>query len=183
MNKQPNHAPGKPPDTFVSALDNRAGEWAVIPTTAISFSPDIVRACEMNICGSYNKCWTCPPAIGSPEDQQKKILAYSSAFIFTTTAPLEDSFDYEGMARAKDYHDRLTAEMREKCGAAVYGAGACTVCESCAWPEPCRFPDKAYPSIEAAGIDVTELSRAGNIRYNNGTNTVTYFSMILFDQK
>jgi predicted metal-binding protein len=126
----------------------------------------------------------CPPAIGSLEDQSKKILGFTSAFIFTTTAQLEDSFDYEGMVSAKEYHDKLTAEMHEKFHVRfpVYGAGGCTVCKPCAYPEPCRFPDKAYSSIEAAGITVTQISRAGNIHYNNGKDTVTYFSMILFNE-
>jgi predicted metal-binding protein len=74
--------------------------------------------------------------------------------------------------------------MHETFGGAnpVFGAGGCNICEQCAYPEPCRFPDKTYSSIEASGINVTELSRAAEIQYNNGANTVTYFSMILFNE-
>jgi len=163
-------------------LKGRAFEYAVIPTAAITFSPELLEACAANACGKYNRCWTCPPAAAPPEEQQQKIRSFSSAFVFTTKTNLDDSFDYEGMMRAKDYHDRLTAEMHEKFGAAnpVFGAGGCTICTTCAWPEPCRFPQKTFPAIEAAGINVTELSRAAGLRYNNGINTVTYFSMILF---
>ena len=166
---------------FEQALAGRAFETACIPTTAISFSPEVFKACQTNVCGKYNKCWTCPPAIGTLEKQIEKIRSFSSAFIFTSTYKLEDTFDYEGMQTAKEYHNRLTAEMHESFGKTnpVYGAGACELCTPCAFPEPCRFPEKAYSSIEAAGINVTELSRAANIHYNNGKNTVTYFSMIL----
>ena len=172
------------------ALKGRAFEYAVIPTASLVFSPDLLKACEANVCGQYNKCWTCPPAIGSMESQKEKIMAFAYALVFTTKSDLEDSFDYEGMMRAKDRHIRLSSEMHEKFGKTnpVYGAGGCTVCaaanadETCAYPEPCRFPDKIFPSIEAAGINVTELSRAGGLRYNNGENTVTYFSMILFNE-
>ncbi|MDR0486682.1 MAG: DUF2284 domain-containing protein [Treponema sp.] len=168
---------------FEEAVKDRAFEYAVIPVAAIIFSPELIKACESNICGNYNKCWTCPPAIGSLEDQKRKITAFSSSFVFTTKADLEDSFDYEGMTRAKAVHDKLTAELHERFGAsnAVYGAGGCTICGRCAYPASCRFPGKTYSSIEAAGINVTELSRAAGIRYNNGENTVTYFSMILFN--
>jgi predicted metal-binding protein len=109
-------------------------------------------------------------------------MAFSSAFVFTTKSDLDDSFDYEGMMKAKEQHDRLTFEMRERFGGSnpVFGAGRCSICETCAYPEPCRFPDRKVSSIEAAGINVTELSRLGGLRYNNGKNTVTYFSMILF---
>jgi len=162
-------------------LRGRAHEYALVPVEAIVFSDDVFRACEKNMCGKYNKCWTCPPAVGSPEKQKEQILAFSSAFVFTTVHELEDSFDYEGMATARERHNSLAAEMHEQFGKTnpVYGAGGCTLCETCAWPEPCRFPEKIFPSIEAAGIDVSELSRAAKLRYNNGKNTITYFSMIL----
>ena len=173
------------------ALRGRAFEYAVIPTAEIVFSPDLIQACEANVCGNYNKCWTCPPAIGSIETQKEKITGYDSALVFTTKSDLEDSFDYEGMMKAEERHKKFTAEMHEKFGRTnlVYGAGSCTVCRAsgaagtCAYPAPCRFPEKIYPSIEAAGINVTELSRAGGLHYNNGENTVTYFSMILFNGK
>ena len=166
---------------FEQAVAGRAFEYAVVPVAAIIFSLELLKACESNVCGKYNRCWTCPPAVGSSE-LRHKITAFSSALVFTTMSALDDSFDYEGMMRAKERHDRLTSEMHERFGAAnpVFGAGGCTLCAACAYPEPCRFPNKTYPSIEAVGINVTELSRAAGLRYHNGENTVTYFSMILF---
>ena len=168
---------------FIKALNGRAFEYAAISTSAINFYPELLKACESNVCGKYDKCWTCPPAIGSMEKQKEKIMAFSSAFVFTTKFDLEDSFDYEGMMRAKDIHDSLTADMHDKFGKTnpVFGAGGCKICEVCAYPAPCRFPEKIYSSVEAAGINVTELSRASGLKYNNGKNTVTYFSMALFN--
>ena len=171
-------------NSILKILEGRVFEHAVIHTRDINFSPELRKACERNICGKYNKCWTCPPAIGPMEKQQKKILSFSKAFIFTTKGDLEDSFDYEGMTKTGDDHRRISAEMHERFGRTnpVFGAGGCRICEACAYPEACRFPDKTFSSIEAAGINVTELSRTGGIHYNNGENTVTYFSMILFDE-
>jgi predicted metal-binding protein len=169
-------------ELFEQALRGRAFEYAVVPTAAIVFSPELIKSCESNVCGKYNRCWTCPPAIGSMNKQKELITTFSSAFVFTTKSALDDSFDHEGMMRAKDCHDCLTREMHERFGKTnpVFGAGACTLCAACAYPEPCKFPDKIYSSIEAAGINVTDLSHAAGLRYNNGVNTVTYFSMILF---
>ena len=166
------------------ALEGRVFEYAVIPTGSLNFSAEVRKACERNLCGNYNKCWTCPPAIGPIEKQKEKIMAFSHAFVFTTKADLEDSFDYEGMMAAKNNHDRITDEMHERFGKTnpVFGAGGCKRCAICTYPEPCRFPDKIYPSVEGAGINVTELSRLGGIHYNNGENTVTYFSMVLFNE-
>jgi predicted metal-binding protein len=169
-------------EAFEQAVKGRAFEYAVVPTAAIVFSPELIKSCESNACGKYNHCWTCPPAIDPVDKQKEKISAWVSAFVFTTTATLEDSFDYDGMMRAKERHTCLTAEIHERFGKTnpVFGAGACAICADCAYPNPCKFPDKIYSSIEAAGINVTDLSRAAGLRYNNGVNTVTYFSMILF---
>ena len=171
-------------EAFEQALNGRAFECAVILTCDINFSPELLEACESNVCGSYNKSWMCPPVILPLEKQKEKITAFSSAFVFTTKYDLDDSFDYYGMQKGIDSHNRLSSEMHERFGKAnpVYGAGACKICKTCAYPEPCRFPEKAYSAVEAAGINVTELSRACGIHYNNGPNTVTYFSMILFDE-
>jgi predicted metal-binding protein len=171
-------------EDFETALKGRACEYSVIRTSELVFSAEVVKACEANRCGKYNKCWTCPPVIGPLSEQIKTISAYEKAFVFTTRYHLEDSFDYEGMMNAKEIHDLLTTEIHEKFGKTnrVYGAGGCRICNECVYPEPCRFPDKIFSSIEAAGINVTDLSRAAGIKYNNGENTVTYFSMILFNE-
>ena len=171
-------------ETFIETVQGRAFEYAVISTADIVFSAELLKACAANLCGSYNTCWTCPPAVPPLEKQKEKITSFTSAFVFTTRGCLDDSFDFEGMAKAKQEHDILTAEMHEKFGKTnpVFGAGGCKVCESCAYPEPCRFPEKTYTSLEASGINVTDLSRAGGIHYNNGQNTVTYFSMVLFNE-
>jgi predicted metal-binding protein len=165
-----------------AALAGRAHEIGVIETSALVFSPELYRACAANLCGNYNKCWTCPPAVGTLEEQREKILRWKYALVFTTKFDLEDSFDVEGMEEARKIHSSLTSDMREQFGACpVYGAGGCQVCEPCAYPEPCPFPGRATSSGEAAGINVTDLSRSAFLRYNNGPNTVTYFSMLLFN--
>jgi predicted metal-binding protein len=166
------------------ALNSRCWEPSVVPTSALIFSAEVRKACEVNTCGNHNKCWTCPPAVGTLEDLKQKILAYQQALVFTTKFDLEDSFDYEGMMKAAEFHNRLTRDIFETFGKVnpVYGAGGCTISKKSAYPDPCRFPDKTYSSIEASGINVTELSQAAQVKYNNGTNTVTYFSMVLFNE-
>jgi len=163
-------------------------EWAVIPSSSISFSPELLDSCKTNVCGYYNKSWTCPPACASWEEQRDMILAFKNALVFTTMHKLEDSFDYEGMTKGRELHALLTAEIKKQFkGAPVFGAGSCPVCAdkngktSCAFPAPCPYPEKKIGSIEAAGIDVSKLSKTAMIAYNNGNDTVTYFSIILFN--
>jgi predicted metal-binding protein len=166
----------------IAAPEDAAVEYAVIPASAIEFSDKVREACETNACGNYNRCWTCPPACGSVGKHKEKITSYPFAFVFSTKFALEDSFDYEGMTKAKAFHDKLTSGLHEKFGKTnpVYGAGGCTLCGVCAYPDPCVYPGKTFASVEAAGINVTALSLSAGLRYNNGENTVTYFSMILF---
>ncbi len=164
--------------TAVSGLS--AHEWAKIKSNKLSFLPQLFDYCKANACGKYNKSWACPPACGSMEEQREKIKSSEDILVFTTKHKLEDPFDHEGMTRAREQHTLLTQELRKKFeNAHLYGAGACPVCAVCAYPAPCPFPEKMIGSVEAAGIDVTELSKAAGIAYNNGPNTVTYFSIIL----
>jgi len=158
-------------------------EWAQIFTKDLVFSLSLLEYCEKNSCGNYNKSWTCPPACETIEEQQKKILSFKKVFVFTTKHDLEDSFDYEGMTRGRELHALLTLDFKKRSGVSpVYGAGSCPSCGACAFPSPCPFPEKKIGSIEAAGINVTELSKAAGIAYNNGPNTVTFFSMALFQE-
>jgi len=172
-----------------AATGVKVHELAILPVSSLVFSPQLLEYCKSNVCGFYNKSWTCPPACESMEEQREKIFLYENVFVFTTKHDLEDSFDYEGMTRGRELHTLLTLEFKKKLGGApVYGAGSCPVCDSdgnssCAFPNPCPFPENRIGSIEAAGINVTELSKAAGIAYNNGPNTVTYFSMSLFNPR
>jgi len=155
-------------------------EWAILPSDKLIFSSDLLDYCKTNACGLYNKSWTCPPACEPLEEQRDKILSFKNVLIFTTMHKLEDSFDFDGMTIARGRHILLTAELSKKLGEnPVFGAGHCPVCDTCAFPNPCPFPKKRIGSVEAAGIDVTELSKAAGINYHNGENTVTFFGMIL----
>ena len=155
-------------------------EKAILPVTALVFSPALLESCKTNVCGNYNKSWVCPPACESVEEQKKKILSYKNLLVFTTMHTIEDSFDYDGMSKGRELHTLLTLELKKTLNTPVYGAGNCPICKTCAFPSPCIHPEKRIGSVEAAGIDVTSLSKAAGIAYNNGQNTVTFFSIAVF---
>ena len=60
------------------------------------------------------------------------------------------------------------------------GAGGCRICPKCAFPDPCRFPEKAYPSMEGYGLFVTQVCRDNRIPYHHGERTVTFTACVLF---
>lgn len=176
-------------DAFAQELLTVLGEdvwqYGVLTSDKLSFDEGVRHACEQNYCGRYGKSWTCPPGVGELEKLQKGLLTYKNVFVFTTKHDLEDSFDVEGMAEAHKKHDAATKKIFSLCkthGAKLLGAGGCTNCEKCTYPDaPCRFPEDAISSVEANGINVMQLSKTIGINYINGANTVTYFSAVFYN--
>ncbi len=159
-------------------------EYRVMDVAEIPFSKAVLDACRANRCGCYGTRWTCPPGTAGVEE---KIRRYRTAVVFSRKHDLEDSFDFEGMTEGMGRARDLLAEIRASlnCDGVPHmalGCEGCTLCPTCTYPDaPCRYPDKATPSVEACGIHVVELSRQVDMKYNNGPNTVTYFCIVLFD--
>ena len=160
----------------------------VVSPSDVPFSQDVADACKANACGKYGTCWTCPPGIGYWREWETKIKSYEFAAVFTCKYDLEDSFDFEGMMRGKDATKDLLIKIKHELNTKgedflALGCSGCDLCRKCTYPDnPCRFPEKAILSVEACGINVVELSQKIGIKYNNGTNTVTYFCIILFNR-
>lgn len=161
---------------------------AVIDVHSISFDRAFREMCASNVCGNYGKNHMCPPNVGEIDDLIREAKTYSRALVYQTVGLLEDGYDFEGMMEAGQIHNDLVQKVRvlfdKACGkkALHLGAGGCRICPVCAGKtgEPCRFPDKAIPSLEAYGINVSELAAQCGMRYINGENTVTYFGAALF---
>ena len=144
--------------------------------------------CASNACGMYGKCYMCPPDVGEIETLMAELKNYDYALVYQTVSELEDSYDFEGMIEAKKKSYPIAQDLR--CVFAELGiskvlhlcAGACGVCNPCAKQTgaPCRFPEKAMPSLEAYGINVYELAKTADMKYINGQDTVTYFGAVLF---
>lgn len=144
--------------------------------------------CASNACGVYGRCWMCPPDVGDIETLMQEVGRYNYALVYQTVTELEDSYDFEGMIEAKKSTYPMAQALRKifddpKFSKVLHlGAGGCGVCEVCAKRsnEPCRFPEKAMPSLEAYGINVSELAKSAGMKYINGQDTVTYFGAVLF---
>ena len=98
---------------------------------------------------------------------------------------MEDSLDGEGMMEAESAHKKHFVEL-EKLLRPVYpemlaiGAGACTKCVSCTYPdEPCRFPGQSFASMEAYGMLVTQVCQDNQLPYYYGPCTIAYTSCFL----
>ena len=67
---------------------------------------------------------------------------------------------------------------------ATIKSGGCGVCARCSKldDEPCRFPERAIPSLEAYGVDVYRTSKNAGLAYVNGPNTVTFFGALICNE-
>ena len=175
--------------TLVSkALSLGAYRASIIKASDIVTDRAFRDMCAANSCGVYGMCWMCPPDVGDINGLMLKIKEYEYALVYQTVSELEDSFDFEGMVAAKKKTYPMAQSFRKvfedmNISRVLHlGAGGCGVCDICAkkTSEPCRFPEKAMPSLEAYGINVSELARAAGMKYINGKDTVTYFGAILF---
>ena len=163
---------------------------SIAEVAKIKFSEDFRQLCEQNSCGSFNKNWMCPPAVGPISKLIERALSFKQGLLFQTVHSIEDSFDWEGMLEGKLNHTKIFRKILECMEnnntlkeILPLNAGPCTYCTKCSYleGEECRFPDKAVSSVEANGIDVIALVKASGIPYNNGENTVSYVGLILFN--
>ncbi|NLD88303.1 MAG: DUF2284 domain-containing protein [Clostridiales bacterium] len=175
-------------DLLDFALSLGASNASFVAVSDVVFDTSFREACERNACGKYGKFYTCPPDVGAIEDLISRAKEYLQAFVFQTISPLEDSFDIEGMLESGQRHNKLSrdvfafAKEHIKNALCLSSGGCGGLCENCAklTSEPCRYPHLASSSLSAYGINVSLLAKAAGMKYNNGVNTVTYFSAIFF---
>jgi predicted metal-binding protein len=162
-------------------------EYAFMNSTDVIFSKEVRDLCKQNKCGMYASSWACPPAIGSLDDCKARCSAYRHAFMFTTATKVKKRYDFQGWIQARKEHEKLTDHVADifrfyDADALVLSTEGCLLCKTCTYPDaPCRFPTRMYPATEGYGIMVMQQAKVCNVKYNNGINTVTYFSMIFFN--
>lgn len=158
---------------------------ALLDCRTIELKPEVRQMCEANTCHMYGKCWSCPPGCGSLETCREKIAGYRYGVLVQTTGQLEDDLDGETMMETEALHKEhfyaFERVLRKQYpDMLAIGAGCCTKCAECTYPdEPCRFPKEAFSSMEAYGIVVTQICQANGLAYYYGPCTITYTSCYL----
>lgn len=153
----------------------------------VHLKPEVRQMCASNRCGQYGRRWSCPPACGSLASGAKRIAAYRQGILVQTVGTLEDELDGEGMMAAQALHKEQFAQLHvilkhQFPHLLALGAGCCTVCKNCTYPDaPCRYPEKQLTSMEAYGIEVTQVCRENSLSYYYGPLTITYTGCFLLD--
>lgn len=159
-----------------------------INVSEIPFDESFNEYCRKNMCGRYGTTWNCPPAVGDFEKCRNHALSFDKAFVFTHKGEITDYSDVVSMEALRvetldilfDICEKL---KKENIRFQPLGCGSCNVCEKCTYPDtPCRFPEKAVPSVEAYCVDVMKLAEKTGLVYYAGDNIVTFFCIIFFEE-
>ncbi len=124
-------------------------------------------------CNKYGHCWACPPFMFSTDDY---IHGYEYVYIIGTKIAFTESARMQNTSLEKNKEIVLhaIAETRRKldqqllalekivAGSKAFFAGTCHLCDEddCTRDhhEPCRYPEKIRPSLEAFGFDIGKTS-------------------------
>lgn len=160
--------------------------YGTLHTSDLVFLKEVRNMCTDNRCNMYNKNWGCPPACGTIEEITEKARGFTYGMILQMTGQMEDDYDIETILNTekeiKQQMLQLIGVLKEKdTDCLPMAVGPCTICEKCTYPnEPCRFPEKVYPSMEAYGLMVSDCCSAAGLKYYYGPQTITFSACILF---
>lgn len=151
----------------------------------IELKEEVREMCASGKCAVYNKRWSCPPGCGTLDECRELLRDYTHGVLVQSVGQLEDSFDIETMIETEAAHKERFYAMRKALNdrgvqSLAAGAGCCTVCRECTYPDaPCRFPEQKMSSMEALGMLVLEVCKANGLPYFYGENTIAYTSCFL----
>ena len=159
--------------------------WAELDPSAVELREEVRAMCAGNACGQYGRRWSCPPGCGSLEDCAANLARRRMGILVQSVGEVEDSLDIEGMMALEAAHKARFTEMYARLRALepdvlALGAGCCTQCPQCAYPDaPCRFPDRMVSSMEAYGMLVLEVCRASGLNYYYGPDHMAFTGCFL----
>lgn len=153
----------------------------------LKFDPAVRSMCASGRCHSYGKRWTCPPGCGTLEEIAGRAAGYHRGILLQSTGILADDFDVDTMLETellqKERFSLYVEQMRKQYPDCLpMSAGTCQICKKCTYPNaPCRFPELAFPSMEAYGLVVSKVCEDSGIPYYYGPSTITYSCCVLID--
>jgi predicted metal-binding protein len=155
------------------ALELGATDARLIDTNSIVFDPRSYIKCRFG-CNRWGQYWTCPPHLSiSTEMFMDAFGKYTKALIIQTADPRTG----QDVTLAIEKEAMLAANSPF-----AFAMVLCVQCETCAYPEPCRYPRLARPSMDAYGIDIgaTIAPLGFTIKFDpDGHLLPAWYSMVL----
>lgn len=157
------------------AREMGAVEARIIPTEQIVFDPRSHLKCRFG-CNRWGRYWTCPPNLQiSPEQFQEGFRHYRHAIFIKALDPKQ------GQELAVTIEKE--AMLAHDCPFS-FALAMCVQCEVCAFPEPCRYPHLARPSMDGYGVDIgrTVESIGFKVEFDkDGKMLPVWYVMVLLD--
>ena len=172
---------------FTMAKNCGLSYFAALDISTLEFLSEVRDMCNPNQCPRYNTSWSCPPACPPLEKLRERALSYTGGILVQTVGKIKDSLDWEAMMQIEKNHkinfSKLCQELKNEFTSIMpMSAGSCSLCETCTYPEnPCRYPEKMSPSMEACGIFVSKLCENNGLAYNYGPTNMAFTSCVLFN--
>ena len=148
-------------------------QFAYLKTENIAFLQRVRQVC-LQECPRYGTSWSCPPAVGTVEECERRCRAFTDCFVFSTIAEVNDITNMEETLATRLEHEKITDAVadifRRHYGShiLVLSTESCDICEKCAYPDaPCRHPERMHPCVESHAILVTDLAEQGGMEFNN----------------
>ena len=172
-------------EDWIGAARSLGFEAAPLDPQTLTAREDVRAMCAQDKCGAYGRNWTCPPYCGTLEECEARMRSCKEGILLQTVGHMKKDIDsraYRDTERRHMEAFRIFAQRlrRAKPKALCLGAGGCRICKKCAWPEPCRFPERALSSMEGYGLFVTQVCRDAGVPYHHGEKTITYTACVLY---
>ena len=134
------------------AKDCGFDEVSVLDTNTFVFSKMVRDTCITNKCGAYASNWGCPPH-STPEEDINTLRSYQNGLLLQCIGRSEKRIDrkmyFDTGKRMADGIRELKKRLKDEYpDCLALGAGGCTICKTCARPDPCRFPDQRIEALE-----------------------------------
>ncbi len=157
------------------AIELGATEAKQIPTSSIVFDSRSYLKCRFG-CNRWGKYWTCPPHLEiTPERFMDAFAQYHQAIVIKSSDPKV----------GQDVTVAIEKEAMLKLGCSfAFAMVLCVQCDECSYPDPCRYPHLARPSMDAYGVDIGKtLAPLGfKVEFDAGGKLLpAWYSMVLID--
>ena len=158
---------------------------AEIPADLVIPENRIRDLCNPEQCRAYGTNWVCPPGCGELSALRESLKQYSQALVLQCRTEGVDTADLKKMAELSACNAARVLQLREQIGESYpnvlsLSTGGCTECEACAWPEPCRKPEKKRGSLSGYGIDVGALCSAAGMEFAFVPDVLTLVACLLY---
>ncbi|MFC1833463.1 DUF2284 domain-containing protein [Thermodesulfobacteriota bacterium] len=127
-------------------------------------------------CNRWGRFWTCQPNMGmSFQEFMQTLACYQTALVISTKDPKVS----QEVTLAVEKH-----AMLELGALYAFALALCVACDECAYPDPCRYPHLARPSLDGLGVDVMKTVEQLGFRVEfdpGGSLLPSWYSMVLLD--